>query len=257
MPPVDDAENVDVTGLIQSAADCWGRGEYDRTLSELAVVYKYADRQALASEAEKDLSHLCSVIATDLAAEKRLDDLLAFSDNALAAGVIRENPKIVAALYHSIANCYYGLGMFEKAIQYYDLALNLKKDQAQYDSYKNVFMGKMNALKKLNRVDEAIEELKKLGGNSTSANDHLVLAQFYEIAGRLEEAISEYRTVLHLSPENAAAYVRLKSLGLNPDDDRQRIIVTREIVRIPCPYCSSLVENTALKCPNCGAPQRR
>lgn len=257
MPSVDDLENVDVEAVIQCAAECWNQGEYDRTLAELAVVYKYADQKALARGAEKDLSRLCIVIATQLASEKRLDELLAFSENALAVEVIRKNTKIVATLYSSIANSYYALQMFEEAIKYYDLALNLKKDQAQYDSFKYVFMGKMNALRKLNRIDEAIAELKQLCGSSTGANDHLVLAQFYEIAGKLEEAIDEYRTVLHLSPENEMAYVRLKSLGINPADDRQRVIVTREIVRVPCPYCSTLVENTALKCPNCGAPQRR
>ncbi|MGM0596121.1 MAG: hypothetical protein ACQES9_03700 [Myxococcota bacterium] len=29
-------------------------------------------------------------------------------------------------------------------------------------------------------------------------------------------------------------------------------IIQREIVRIPCPYCSSLVDNTLTKCPHCG-----
>ena len=31
----------------------------------------------------------------------------------------------------------------------------------------------------------------------------------------------------------------------------------KEIVKIPCAYCGTLVENTASKCPSCGAPFKR
>jgi len=31
----------------------------------------------------------------------------------------------------------------------------------------------------------------------------------------------------------------------------------KEIVKVPCPYCGTLVENTATKCPSCGAPSKR
>jgi signal peptidase len=39
-----------------------------------------------------------------------------------------------------------------------------------------------------------------------------------------------------------------------PDDikARERVVIVREIVRIPCPYCHVLVENTDVKCPHCG-----
>ena len=33
-----------------------------------------------------------------------------------------------------------------------------------------------------------------------------------------------------------------------------REVVIKEVVRIPCKYCGSLMENTARKCPDCGAP---
>jgi hypothetical protein len=33
-----------------------------------------------------------------------------------------------------------------------------------------------------------------------------------------------------------------------------REVVIKEVVRIPCKFCGSLVENTARKCPDCGAP---
>ncbi|MDY0000252.1 MAG: hypothetical protein RBU30_03040 [Polyangia bacterium] len=33
-----------------------------------------------------------------------------------------------------------------------------------------------------------------------------------------------------------------------------REVVIKEVVRIPCKYCGNLVENTAKKCSDCGAP---
>jgi hypothetical protein len=33
--------------------------------------------------------------------------------------------------------------------------------------------------------------------------------------------------------------------------------IIREVVKYPCPYCSSLIEVTLNQCPHCGAPQRR
>ncbi len=35
-----------------------------------------------------------------------------------------------------------------------------------------------------------------------------------------------------------------------------REVIIKEVVRIPCPYCGNLVENTAKKCDECGAPVR-
>jgi TM2 domain-containing membrane protein YozV len=34
---------------------------------------------------------------------------------------------------------------------------------------------------------------------------------------------------------------------------REKEIITREIVKVPCPYCNQLVDITQDKCPNCGA----
>lgn len=38
---------------------------------------------------------------------------------------------------------------------------------------------------------------------------------------------------------------------------REKEILTREIVRIPCRHCGSLVDQTLSKCPSCGAPLTR
>ena len=42
-----------------------------------------------------------------------------------------------------------------------------------------------------------------------------------------------------------------------PQKVKEVVIKEREIVSVPCPYCSALVSLTEKKCPNCGSPLRR
>ena len=37
---------------------------------------------------------------------------------------------------------------------------------------------------------------------------------------------------------------------------RERDVITREVVMIPCAYCGSLMPQTATFCPNCGARRK-
>ncbi len=55
----------------------------------------------------------------------------------------------------------------------------------------------------------------------------------------------------------AKVTARLNALGSSsaaPAKETVREIV-RVIVRVPCPYCGSLMDETALRCPVCGAPR--
>lgn len=49
-----------------------------------------------------------------------------------------------------------------------------------------------------------------------------------------------------------AARQRVATGEANPAVVRE--VVIKEVVRIPCKFCGSLIENTARKCPDCGAP---
>jgi len=37
---------------------------------------------------------------------------------------------------------------------------------------------------------------------------------------------------------------------------KEREVVTREVVMIPCAYCGNLMPQTSIFCPNCGAKRR-
>jgi hypothetical protein len=48
-----------------------------------------------------------------------------------------------------------------------------------------------------------------------------------------------------LAPESAPPPHQGKNTAGN-------VVIIKEIVRVPCPYCHVLVENTEVKCPHCG-----
>jgi signal peptidase len=56
---------------------------------------------------------------------------------------------------------------------------------------------------------------------------------------------------------NGAGQPAAEPAGPASDRDvKDRVIVIKEIVRVPCPHCNVLVENTDVKCPHCGSPLR-
>lgn len=65
-------------------------------------------------------------------------------------------------------------------------------------------------------------------------------------------------TVAHAARDEIAHVrsVRIAQLGQGaaPPLQREREVITREIVRIPCRFCGTLVDQTARRCPNCSAP---
>lgn len=51
--------------------------------------------------------------------------------------------------------------------------------------------------------------------------------------------------------------VQLPPKEAKPQKEKEVIIKEREIVSVPCPYCSALIPLTDKKCSNCGSPLRR
>lgn len=68
------------------------------------------------------------------------------------------------------------------------------------------------------------------------------------------EARTTYATeVRRYEDEAVEAAQRLVATG-EADPSVIREVVIKEVVRIPCKFCGSLIVNTARKCPDCGAP---
>jgi hypothetical protein len=48
--------------------------------------------------------------------------------------------------------------------------------------------------------------------------------------------------------------------GVNQQDQANEVkekVIIKEVVMIPCIYCGALTPQTALFCPNCGAPHKK
>jgi len=57
-------------------------------------------------------------------------------------------------------------------------------------------------------------------------------------------------------PRELAKASRSKGVDNVPERVKEREVIVKEIVMIPCRYCGGLVPQTAVFCPNCGAKRK-
>jgi rubrerythrin len=68
----------------------------------------------------------------------------------------------------------------------------------------------------------------------------------YKAAKTKEQQMEQSRIAQAAMPPQQQAHVIYK--------EKETI---REVVKVPCKYCGTLVDVTSPKCPSCGAPQNR
>ncbi|WP_028123696.1 tetratricopeptide repeat protein [Epilithonimonas tenax] len=130
---------------------------------------------------------------------------------AIELNVYDEN---VYALYHQIGFCYLNLNNNEKAVEFYTYALQLKnhlKNKGKEDlegldggvligvPFKRIHNNRGNALKNLNRFDDAITDCEKaIEYDENYSNPYLLLSQIYSLKGNEEESIEnlEFSAIL-------------------------------------------------------------
>lgn len=59
----------------------------------------------------------------------------------------------------------------------------------------------------------------------------------------------------HSIPANPPMYAPPPPINLVPSGQPVPQVVLRETVRVPCRFCGTLIDSTALNCPKCGAPR--
>ncbi len=152
--------------------------------------------------------------------------------------------------------------------QVYSLAGKYDDATLQYQKAKELEPGLMietamgdNYLK-AGKIDEAIEALRSAVMRSPGDDRaHYLLGLALSRKGRYEEAIAEYNKAISINP-SAKTYADMlevaKTAIKGAAGDTKEIVhekeIIKEIVKVPCKYCGTLVENTSERCPNCGAP---
>lgn len=113
------------------------------------------------------------------------------------------NPKIAPAL-NLLGNCYFRLGDYGRAAEYYRQALQLNPQNHKY--HYDVAL----ALERLNRNAEALPFVQKaVALEPGQGRSHYLLGKVYAKLGRLAEALREFETCVKLEPEAESAYYQL------------------------------------------------
>ncbi|HOT94895.1 MAG TPA: tetratricopeptide repeat protein [Methanoregulaceae archaeon] len=127
-----------------------------------------------------------------------------------------------------------------------------------------VVLQKARALSAIGRWDQAIEVLRTAIASAPGNRElHQALGAVLEACGRYDEAREAYAGTAPPGRAETVGPTQVTSCfeDVGPIDPLpgaltgERVIV-REVVRIPCQYCGSLVDITRTTCQSCGAPLR-
>ena len=134
----------------------------------------------------------------------------------------------IYAQYHQLGFCYLNLGNDQKALEFYTYDIEHKKQHptTSYNEdvegmdmgvllgieFKRMYNNRANALKNLNRLQEALEDCKKaLEYDPNYSNPYSMLSQIFSKAGQETKAVKFLRIAAHLG--NQYAINTLKKLG--------------------------------------------
>lgn len=159
------------------------------------------------------------------------------------------------------------------AFREFDAALAIDPEDGAISAEKARVLGAVG------RWDQAVETLRlAVERDAENAELHRSLGFAYESCGRYGEAAEAYGNAVRLAGEPSAASADLARVraaahrppGPGPGSSFEDVsagepfpgtlpgerVIIREIVRIPCQYCGSLVDITRTTCQSCGAPLR-
>jgi tetratricopeptide repeat protein, tpr, putative (fragment) len=134
----------------------------------------------------------------------------------------------IYAQYHQLGFCYLNLGNDQKALEFYTYAIELKKQHPNTSfnedlegmdmgvllgiEFKRMYNNRANALKNLNKLQEAIEDCKKaLEYDLSYSNPYSMLSQIFSKAGQETKAVKFLKIAARLG--NQYAVNTLKKLG--------------------------------------------
>lgn len=126
----------------------------------------------------------------------------------------------VYALYHQIGICYLELEKYEKALEFFTYAIELKKQHpnkfpltdSEYTlggvmfgiKFNKLYDSRAIVLKRLNRLDEAIEDCKQaISYDASDSTPYLLLSQIYSMLGQKDNSLRYLKKSASLGNEKA------------------------------------------------------
>lgn len=124
--------------------------------------------------------------ATALGRKRAFDEL-----RGIIEDILERNPKMhVPSVYNNLAIAYYGLGDYDKAIYYYNKALEMAEE---YQDFSNIFLVKINLGRLYTKIGdytnaekyllEALKDVKKIEDKYLKAGGYATLGMLYKDKG--------------------------------------------------------------------------
>lgn len=109
-------------------------------------------------------------------------------------------------------------GQFEAAIKTYELF------EKNFGLDENVVMEKKNLFLRLNKFNDAVNEIQKLVDEFPGETDYLMMqAELYRANRMKEKATALYKKILENEPDNAKASLALADLGMQSGNEQQSL----------------------------------
>lgn len=162
------------------------------SIGEFNLAYKFAKKAETLASNKIELMHIYSLTGSILHQMDYLNEAFLYYNASFLMAKELNNIEAQAFILNNIAGIYKATGQLDKALECYQMSLNLKSDEAEKSTiYNNIaltYQQKGNHQKAIEYLHKAIEIDEKLGDYTHAAVHKLNLAESYRRANDLEKA---------------------------------------------------------------------
>ncbi|MBX0310889.1 MAG: tetratricopeptide repeat protein [Sulfurihydrogenibium sp.] len=162
------------------------------SIGEFNLAYKFAKKAETLASNKIELMHIYSLTGSILHQMDYLNEAFLYYNASFLMAKELNNIEAQAFILNNIAGIYKATGQLDKALECYQMSLNLKSDEAEKSTiYNNIaltYQQKGNHQKAIEYLHKAIEIDEKLGDYTHATVHKLNLAESYRRAKDLEKA---------------------------------------------------------------------
>ncbi|MEO5360122.1 MAG: tetratricopeptide repeat protein [Nitrospirota bacterium] len=131
----------------------------------------------------------------------------------LSSGASHSNEQVLIDAYNELGSIYQDLNKYDKALEQYNISLNINKNYVKT----HIYLG--NYFIKINNIDQAIIELKYVANKKP--NDlqvHYILGMLYKEKAMNDKAVTEFKKNIELNDKHAESYSNIGSIYIITKD---------------------------------------